>query len=210
MASGQQSTAFENQTTFCLWFHYCYVGCTSLWHDQSSPQTTYLLSNFETDLNVNTSTINDKDVKIWRLDLLNNSDGDESKRSPRQEDVAAEEKRMEGYLNSIEEECEKVFGHTTERIFYDPNDDDDNDTSAKASGTHIFNNPTNIMKSLPAGYALMHRLRSNTTNRAGDLHLWGHPSGLDFNSAAKFVKHLKWLIEGRVGDCECPPCNGQR
>ncbi|KAG9579769.1 hypothetical protein KCU77_g13809, partial [Aureobasidium melanogenum] len=243
MASSQRSTAVESQTTFCLWFHYCYVSCTSSWHDHSDPQTTYLLSNFETNLNVDTSTINDKDVKIWRLDLLNNSDGDATKRSSRAEDVAAEEDRMEGYLNSIEKECEKVFenpltpslslatpvfaisilhlisppqtsqpqlaGHTTERIFYDPNDDDAS-TSDKASGTHIFSHPTDIMKSLPAGYALMHRVRSNTTNRAGDLHLWGHPSGLDFNSAAKFVKHLKWLIKGRVGDCECPPCNGQR
>ncbi|KAG9946399.1 hypothetical protein KCU85_g6538, partial [Aureobasidium melanogenum] len=108
MASSTQSTAIENQTTFCLWFHYCYVGCTSPWHGQSDPQTTYLLSNFETDLNADTSKINDKDVKVWRLDLLNNSDGDASKRSPRAEDVAAEEERMAGYLNSIEKECEKA------------------------------------------------------------------------------------------------------
>ncbi|KAH0265576.1 hypothetical protein KCU91_g11357, partial [Aureobasidium melanogenum] len=109
MVSSTQSTAIENQTTFCLWFHYCYVGCTSPWHDHSDPQTTYLLSNFETDLNADTSKINDKDVKVWRLDLLNNSDGDATKRSPRAEDVVAEEDRMEGYLNSIEKECEKVF-----------------------------------------------------------------------------------------------------
>lgn len=89
-SSSQQSTAIENQTTFCLWFHYCYLGCTSPWHDQSSLQTTYLLSNFETNLNVDTSTINSKDVKVWRLDLLNNGDGDETKGSPRAEDVAAE------------------------------------------------------------------------------------------------------------------------
>ncbi|CAD0086704.1 unnamed protein product [Aureobasidium mustum] len=66
------------------------------------------------------------------------------------------------------------------------------------------------MKSLPAGYVLMYRNRSNTANRTGDLHVWGHPSGIYFNSAAKFVKHLKWLIEGRVGDCECSPCKGER
>ncbi|KEQ67712.1 uncharacterized protein M437DRAFT_36845 [Aureobasidium melanogenum CBS 110374] len=182
MTSSTQSTAIENQSTFCLWFHYCYVGCTSPWHGQSDPQTTYLLSNFETDLNADTSKINDKDVKVWRLDLLNNSDGDATKRSPRAEDVVAEEDRMEGYLNSIEE----------------------------SSGTHIFSHPTDIMSSLPQGYALMHRNRSNTNNRTGDLHLWGHPSGLDYNSAAKFVVHLKWLIEGRVGECECGPCNGKR
>ncbi|KAH0369922.1 hypothetical protein KCU65_g2982, partial [Aureobasidium melanogenum] len=110
MSSSHQSTAIENQTTFCLWYHHCYVGCTSSWHDQSDPQTTYLLSNFETNLNADTSGINDKDYKVWRLDLLNNSDGDASKKSPRAEDVVAEEGRMTGYLNSIETECEKVFG----------------------------------------------------------------------------------------------------
>lgn len=73
------------------------------------PQTTYLLSDFETNLNVDTRTINDKDVKVWRLNLLNNSDGDETN-SPREANVAAEEDRMKGYLNSIEAECEKVFG----------------------------------------------------------------------------------------------------
>lgn len=116
MTSSTQSTAIENQSTFCLWFHYCYVGCTSPWHGQSDPQTTYLLSNFETDLNADTSKINDKDVKVWRLDLLNNSDGDATKRSPRAEDVVAEEDRMEGYLNSIEE-CEKVFGELCLFVF---------------------------------------------------------------------------------------------
>ncbi|KAG9743895.1 hypothetical protein KCU73_g8283, partial [Aureobasidium melanogenum] len=118
MSSSQRSTAVENQTTFCLWFHYCYVGCTSPWHGQSSPQTTYLLSNFETDLNVDTSTINDKDVKIWRLDLLNNSDGDATKRSSKQEDVIVEQDRMERYLNSIEKECEEVFGKLPLTLFF--------------------------------------------------------------------------------------------
>lgn len=83
MASSQQATAIENQTTFCLWIHHCYVGCTSLWHDRSCPQTTYFLGNYETDLFADTSTINDKDIKVWRLDLLNNSDGDETKGSPK-------------------------------------------------------------------------------------------------------------------------------
>ncbi|CAD0086702.1 unnamed protein product [Aureobasidium mustum] len=112
----QHSTAVENQTTFCLWFHHCYVGCTSPWHDQTDPQITYLLSSFEDDLNVDTSTLNDKDVKIWRLDLLNNSDGDATKWSTNAEDVAAKQERMEGYLNSIEKECEKLFGESASSL----------------------------------------------------------------------------------------------
>ncbi|CAD0105979.1 unnamed protein product [Aureobasidium uvarum] len=178
--SSSHPNPIENQSTFCLWFH-------PLLHD----------------LYADTTHINDKDVKIWRLDLLSNSDGDETKRSNNDEDTAATEDRMDGFLNAIEKECEKLFGHTTTRIFYtNPNDAANDTTTPPAAGTHILSNPTDKMKSLPFGYALMHRSRGNDTNRKGDLYLWGHPSGLGFNSAAKFVKHLKWLIEGQVGEVE--------
>jgi hypothetical protein len=63
------------------------------------------------------------------------------------------------------------------------------------------------MKSLPSGYALMHRTRDDQKNRQGDLYLWGHPSGKEFNSAKRFVVHLKWLIEGKKGDCGCVLCS---
>jgi hypothetical protein len=106
----QTELSITNQNTFILWFHNCYIGCESSWHlIPQSPDTTYLLSSFEDDLFADTSTLNAKDVKIWRLDLLSNSDGDETKRSQKQGDVMASVDRVEGWLNSIEKECEKVF-----------------------------------------------------------------------------------------------------
>lgn len=74
--------SIRNQNTSILWFHHCYVGCESSWHiTPQSPDITYILSSFEDDLFADTSTLNAKDVKIWRLDLLSNSDGDETKGS---------------------------------------------------------------------------------------------------------------------------------
>jgi hypothetical protein len=106
----QTELSITNQSTFILWFHNCYVGCESSWHTPpQSPDITYLLSSFEDDLFADTSTLNAKDVKIWRLDLLSNSDGDETKRSQKQGDVMASVERVEGWLNSIEKECEKLF-----------------------------------------------------------------------------------------------------
>jgi len=102
--------SIENQSTFLLWFHNCFIGCPSHWHDTpSSPSTTYILATFETDFFANTSILNAKDIKIWRLDLLANSDGDATKRSKHQGDVLAEEEFMEKWLNTLERECEKSF-----------------------------------------------------------------------------------------------------
>ena len=53
----------------------------------------------------------------------------------------------------------------------------------------------------------MHRTRDDQKNRQGDLHLWGHPSGKEFNSAKRFVVHLKWLVEGKKGECGCVLCS---
>jgi len=102
--------SIENQSTFLLWFHNCFIGCPSHWHDTpSSPSITYILATFETDFFANTSILNGKDIKIWRLDLLANSDGDATKRSKHQGDVLAEEEFVEKWLNTLERECEKLF-----------------------------------------------------------------------------------------------------
>ena len=102
--------SIKNQSTFILWFHHCYIGCPSAYHTTPpSPDITYILSSFEDDLWADTSTLDAKDVKIWRLDLMSNSDGDETKRSQKQGDVMASVERVEGWLNSVEKECEKLF-----------------------------------------------------------------------------------------------------
>lgn len=102
--------SIENQSTFLLWFHNCFIGCPSHWHDTpSSPSTTYILATFETNLFADNSVLNAKDVKIWRLDLLANSDGDATKRSKKQGDVLADEEKVSKWLNTVEKECENAF-----------------------------------------------------------------------------------------------------
>lgn len=52
----------------------------------------------------------------------------------------------------------------------------------------------------------MHRPRDDDPHRDGDVYLWGHPSGRSYDSVKKFVVHLKWLVEGKQGECECVLC----
>ncbi|KAH0366902.1 hypothetical protein KCU65_g5013, partial [Aureobasidium melanogenum] len=188
----------EHQTKFRIWYHDCHNRCRTPWHFNDDGQTTHHVSSYN-DPNIDQNK--DTDVQIWRLDLLPNSDGDETKRSRKATDVMATDKRIRGFLDSIEKEMD----FTDTQVHHDPNDRRKK-IKPYAAGTWIHGNPRDVTKSFPHGYALMHRRRDNVTNRKGDLYLWGHPSGKEFNSATKFVVHLKWLIGKMEGDCECSLC----
>lgn len=84
-------------------------------------------------------------------------------------------------------------------------------TGVLTDGEFFWSNPKDALDSLPPGYKLMYRPRGTKNNRAGDLYLWGHPSGLWFSSASRFSFHLAWLINrGKKGSCQCKPCDGVR
>ncbi|TIA49112.1 hypothetical protein D6C77_09678 [Aureobasidium pullulans] len=60
-------------------------------------------------------------------------------------------------------------------------------------------------REMPQGYAVYNEARTNTTNRAHDTHVYGHPNG-HFLSARAFSLHVRWLMQGRAGRCLCTRC----
>jgi hypothetical protein len=63
-----------------------------------------------------------------------------------------------------------------------------------------------ILGELPEGYKLYYRTRSGGSSHT-DYYLYGHVSGLSFDSVPAFLKHVIWLEEGMVaGQCECMRC----
>lgn len=62
---------------------------------------------------------------------------------------------------------------------------------------------------LPPGYTLFYKPRGNQSTRKGDFHLWGHPSGKNFKSAAAFKVHLQSLMRVADADLAQTLSNGQ-
>ncbi|KAG9950660.1 hypothetical protein KCU85_g3431, partial [Aureobasidium melanogenum] len=55
---------------------------------------------------------------------------------------------------------------------------------------------------MPVGYTHIRYVR----NGRNDIRIYGHPSGKFFDSAAKFVPHVVFLLRLKVDDCECELC----
>lgn len=55
---------------------------------------------------------------------------------------------------------------------------------------------------MPVGYTHVRFVR----NGRNDIRIYGHPSGEYFNSAAKFVPHVVFLLTLKVDPCECELC----
>ncbi|KAH0363427.1 hypothetical protein KCU65_g7411, partial [Aureobasidium melanogenum] len=55
---------------------------------------------------------------------------------------------------------------------------------------------------MPVGYT---HVRFDPDGRR-DIRIYGHPSGKFFNSAAKFVPHVVFLLTLKVGRCACELC----
>ncbi|KAJ5586803.1 uncharacterized protein N7459_002568 [Penicillium hispanicum] len=67
---------------------------------------------------------------------------------------------------------------------------------------------TYTLEKLPEGYALFDRARG-TNPHARDTFLFGHPSGIYFQSRVTFFLHFYWLMTERAQPCECVPCARQ-
>ncbi|WEW58300.1 hypothetical protein PRK78_003768 [Emydomyces testavorans] len=65
-----------------------------------------------------------------------------------------------------------------------------------------------ILSKLPEGYALLSRSRG-TQPHIQDKYLYGHPSGVHFNSSLRFWTHFKHLMNGSVSPCDCDACTLQ-
>ena len=50
---------------------------------------------------------------------------------------------------------------------------------------------------------------THLTTRKRDSFLFGHPSGIYFQSRVTFFLHFYWLMTERVQPCECVPCARQ-
>ncbi|QVM05865.1 hypothetical protein D8B26_000572 [Coccidioides posadasii str. Silveira] len=66
-----------------------------------------------------------------------------------------------------------------------------------------------VLSQLPKGYALLSRERRSHPH-IRDKFLFGHPSGVYFNSANKFWDHFVYLMNGGTSPCNCDLCILQR
>ncbi|THY11403.1 hypothetical protein D6D01_08932 [Aureobasidium pullulans] len=189
----------EQQTTFAAWHHECILGqpCTSFVHEFGAstaiPYPDVLQDDDDDDdeelqadeFEVEEATVDENDDhRTLRLDLLDNSDGDEAWRP------APKEGEDEAELANLE--------HTIKFL--------KNIESTFTAPFRILVNPTDHTASFPKDYVLTHKMRPSDPNHPGDSHLWGHPSGQVFRSAKSFAVHLHWLIKGSNDGCECLCC----
>ncbi|BFZ58854.1 hypothetical protein PYCC9005_005920 [Savitreella phatthalungensis] len=61
------------------------------------------------------------------------------------------------------------------------------------------------LAALPKGYQLVEHCKSmdGTSQVRRDAYLFGHPDGGRYRSINEFTPHLRWLVGGRKGECEC-------
>lgn len=78
-------------------------------------------------------------------------------------------------------------------------------TTRSTANTAYFTARQFTFREMPQGYAVYNEARTNTTNRAHDTHVYGHPNG-HFLSARAFSLHVRWLMQGRAGRCLCTRC----
>ncbi|KAF2860372.1 hypothetical protein K470DRAFT_270748 [Piedraia hortae CBS 480.64] len=66
-----------------------------------------------------------------------------------------------------------------------------------------------ILYELPENYKVISQIKYDSDEKLrNDYYIYGHPNGCSavFRSAADFYPHLKWLVLGQDGKCECKQC----